>query len=145
MSKIDKAESLFQQGFSCSQAVLAACGEGLGVEEDALLKISTGFGAGMGRMGEVCGAVTGAFMAIGLKHGRSKIEDQAAKEKTQRLVQEFARRFKSRHRTILCRELLGCDLNTPEGIKFAREKNLFGTVCLGCVRSAVEIMEDLLK
>ncbi len=145
MSKVEKAAHLFKQGFSCSQAVLAACGEGLGVEEEKLLKISSGFGAGMGRMGEVCGAVTGAFMAIGLKHGRGKLEDQAAKEKTQQLVSEFAKRFKARHRTVICRDLLGCDLSTAAGIKIALEKNLFTTLCPKFVSSAAEILGEIME
>jgi len=144
MSKVEQAVSVFKQGFSCSQAILSVYGAGLGVDPEPLLKISSGFGAGMGRMGEVCGVLTGAFMVIGLNYGRSRLEDNAGKEKTQQMIQEMVKRFKARNRAILCRELLGCDLGTPEGIKTALEKNLIGRLCPKFVQDAGEILEGLL-
>jgi C_GCAxxG_C_C family probable redox protein len=99
----------------------------------------------MGRLGEVCGAVTGAFMVIGLKHGKSRLEDDnnETREKAYALVHEFADRFRACNGSILCRELLGCDISTPEGRAQAREKGLFNDLCPKLVGDAVEILEQM--
>jgi C_GCAxxG_C_C family probable redox protein len=95
-------------------------------------------------MGETCGAVTGAFMVIGLKYGKARDEDDGARDRTYELVGEFVARFKDRHGSIVCRELLGCDLSNPEGLTTAREKGLFETLCPHLVRDAAEILEEIL-
>jgi C_GCAxxG_C_C family probable redox protein len=140
----DKAVACFKETFNCAQSVLAAYCEELGLDKGTALKIATGFGGGMGSMGEVCGAVTGAFMVISLKYGRTKADDLPAKEKTAALVQEFTRRFKEKNRTISCRQLLGCDLTAPSGKKEAQEKGLYKTLCAPLVADAAEILEDIL-
>lgn len=144
MSKVEKAVECFHQGFSCSQAIASVYGEEFGLSQEQLLKISSGFGAGMARLAETCGACTGAFMVIGLKYGRVRAEDNAAKEKTYQLVQEFVKRFKARNQSILCKELLGADMSTPEGLKLAVEKNLPHTACPKLIRDAAEILEEIL-
>ena len=88
--------------------------------------------------------LTGGIMVIGLKFGKEKPDDEAAKEKTYRLVREFVQRFEQRHGTILCKELIETDLSTPLGLQAARDKKLFATVCPAFVRSAVEILQELL-
>jgi C_GCAxxG_C_C family probable redox protein len=107
----------------------------------------------MARMGETCGAVTGAFMVIGLKHGSAanwlvegRVDDRENGKRlnTYRLVRELTDRFAARHGSIRCKDLLGCDLSTPEGGKMVEEKNLFRTVCPGLVRDAAEILEEIL-
>jgi C_GCAxxG_C_C family probable redox protein len=143
MSNPEKAASLFQEGFSCSQAVLAAYSEQFELDEKTALKISSGFGGGM-HIGGACGAVTGAFMVIGLKFGRTTAEDIEAKEKTYRLVKDFTERFITRHGSINCRELLGCDISVSEGMRIAKEKNLFSSVCPKFVTSAAEILDQIL-
>jgi C_GCAxxG_C_C family probable redox protein len=95
-------------------------------------------------MGETCGAVTGAFMIIGLKYGKTKAEDDDARDKTYELAGKFVAKFKDRHGPIVCRELLGCDLSNPEGLKTAREKGLFDTLCPQLVRDAADILEEIL-
>jgi len=95
-------------------------------------------------MGETCGAVTGALMVIGLKYGMTQAKDEAAREQTYKLAQELAARFKERHRSIICRELLGYDLSSPEGRKAAYDKGLFSTLCPQLVRDAAEIVEEIL-
>ncbi len=96
-------------------------------------------------MGETCGAVTGALMVIGLKYGQTISEDKAAKEKSYELVRQFAERFKVRNRGCLtCRDLLGADISTPEGMQKLREKQAFTTLCPKFVRDAAEIVEELL-
>lgn len=144
MSRVELASSCFSEGFVCSQALLSTYSEQFGLDREIALKVADGFGGGMGRMGGACGAVTGAFMVIGLKHGRIIVEDRKAHEKTNSLVNEFVRRFKSRNGSIVCGELLGYDISTPEGLNSAREKKLFTTVCPKYVRDAAEIVEQIL-
>ncbi len=104
-----------------------------------------GFGGGFAGLGGPCGTVTGGMMVIGLKYGKVKPDDEAAKEKTYGLVREFVRRFEQRHGTILCRELINADISTPEGLQAARDKGLIATTCPAFVRSAVEILQELLE
>ncbi len=141
-NKVEKAVETFSNGFNCAQAVFSTYAPQLGIAEQEALKISAGFGGGMGRLQEVCGAVTGAFMIIGAKHGNSVSSDAAAKAKTYEEVRSFDKQFRKLHGTILCRELLGCDLNTDEGQRQMKEKNLNATVCVACVRDAARIVEE---
>ena len=147
MSEKSKRAVSYFESFNCAQSVIAACGPELGLDIETALRVAGGFGGGMGRLGEVCGAVTGAFMVIGLKHAKVHPEDDegTTKEKAYTLVYEFAERFRSRHGSILCRELLGCDSGTPEGRTQAREKGAFEHVCPKVVEDAVEILEQLLE
>jgi C_GCAxxG_C_C family probable redox protein len=124
--------------------VLSSFGEAFGLEQGLAFKVAGAFGGGMARMGETCGAVTGALMAIGLKYGMTQAKDEGARDKTYKLAQEFAARFKARHNSMVCRELLGYDLSKPEERKAAYEKGLFTTLCPKFVRDAVEIVEQLL-
>jgi len=98
----------------------------------------------MGRLGEVCGAVTGALIVIGLKHGHTEAKDKETKERNYVLVRDFAGRFRSCNGSLLCRELLGCDLTTAEGMEEAKQKGLFTERCPRFVRNAAEILEDVL-
>lgn len=143
MSRTHTALETFGAGFNCSQAVLTAFAEDFGLNREMALRVAGGFGGGM-RLGETCGAVTGAFMVIGLKYGKTRPEDNAAREKTYALVKEFAVRFKARRDSIVCRELIGCDLSTEEGYACAKEKRVFQELCPQFVRDAVQILEEIL-
>lgn len=143
MSNADKAAATFKEGFSCSQAVLGAYCERFGLDKMLAYKISSGFGGGM-HCDQTCGAVTGAFMVIGLKHGRTRADDVEAKMKTARLTAEFAKKFKERHGSVGCTELLGCNISTLEGFEEAKKKDLFKQLCPKYVISAVEILEEML-
>jgi len=145
MNRVELATACFKDGFSCSQAVFSTYATQLGLNREAALKIGGAFGGGMGHMGETCGAVTGAFMVIGLRYGRTIAGDRQSQDKTDSLVNEFVNKFKSRNTSIVCKELLGCDLSTPEGTTMAKEKNLFATICPGFVRDAAEIIEQILE
>ncbi len=98
----------------------------------------------MGGMAQTCGAVTGAMMVIGLKYGRTKAQDNPAKEKTRNMVKEFVGEFNNRHRSTNCRELLGCDISIPEGMEQATKEGLFDTLCPGFILDAVEVLEQIL-
>jgi C_GCAxxG_C_C family probable redox protein len=144
VKKSERAAALFQEGFSCSQAVFATFSEDFGLDRDISLKLSQAFGGGMAHLGEACGAVTGAFMLIGLKYGRTKADDLEARDRTYAKMRQFTDRFKALHCSIQCRCLLGLDIGTEEGMRLAREKNLFQTLCSNYVRNAAEIVEEIL-
>ena len=124
--------------------MLSSFGEEFGLDRELGLKVAGAFGGGMARMGETCGAVTGALMVIGLKYGKTKAGDEGAREKTYESVGEFMKRFKSRHGSLLCRELLGYDLSNPEERTTASEKGLFTTLCPQFVKDTAEILEEIL-
>jgi C_GCAxxG_C_C family probable redox protein len=144
MNSVDQAVECFGQGYACSQAILATYGEPLGLPREQAIKLAEGFAGGMAGLGETCGAVTGALMVLGLKHGRRHPDDAEAKMATNRLVREFLRRFEARRGSVKCRDLLGCSIDTPEKLQAARDRKLFATVCPGFVRDAAEILEVLL-
>ena len=145
MSRVEQAGSCYDEGFVCSQAILSTYGSLYGLERENALKIADAFGGGMARMGETCGAVTGAFMVMGLKYGRTVIENSQTHEDLYSLVREFISRFISRNGSIMCRDLLHQDMNTPQGLKEARDKNLFTTLCPEYVKDAAEILEEFLE
>jgi len=144
MNRAQQAVASFKEGFSCSQAVAAAWSELLDLDRHKALKIAQAFGGGMARMGLTCGAVTGACMVIGLKYGKIRAEDDEAKEKTYALVHDFIKKFKARHGSIVCRELIGVDLDTPAGHDQAVERGIFENLCSKYVRDAVKILEQIL-
>ena len=144
-SKSDTAVGVMIAGGNCAQAVLSAFCPEWGLDKTMALKIAGGFGAGMARVQEVCGAVTGGIMAIGLKHGQEREDDKEAKETTYRLTRELMARFKSEFRSCRCLDLLGgCDLKTEVGQKRFGDEGLLEKVCHPCVRGAVRILEDIL-
>ena len=144
MSEAEEAKKKFEKGFLCAPAVLSTYSEQLGLEKALALKTACGFGAGIGRMGRTCGAVTGAVMVIGLKHGQVNLADAESREKTYKLVKEFIDRFTAIHGSIECRELIGYDLSNSAELKSARESGVFQNRCPGFVYDAARILEDVL-
>ena len=106
-AKSEKAKELFLKGYNCSQAVVGAFCENLGLDFDTAMKLSSSFGGGMGRLREVCGAVSGMFILAGLKYGYSDPTDKTAKTEHYKLIQDMATKFKEENGSIICRELLG--------------------------------------
>lgn len=143
-SNAERAVKCFARGFNCSQAVLSAYASTLGLEVDLALKVAGGFGGGIGRRGDVCGAATGAVMVLGLKHGWTTTDDTDGRKRTYEAVNEFLRRFQQRTGAIDCRDLLGFDLSTDEGMKLAMERRIHTDVCPGFIRAAAEILEEML-
>jgi len=112
------------------------------IDQDFALKITTGFGGGVAKEGEICGAFTAGVMLLGLVNGRGLKEDESYKENTYQKVQEFIGEFKDKNNSILCREILkGCDLKTEAGKEFFKENNFEDEICMNCVSSAVELLE----
>jgi len=136
------AATRFGQGYNCSQSVFSAFAPQFGIPDDLALRLASPFGGGVSRQGHICGAVIGALMALGAGRGADL---PAKKEETYRLGQELLRAFERRHGTLLCRELIGFDLSTPEGWKQAKEKGVFKKICPGVVRDAVEIAQEFLN
>jgi len=141
MNKSTKAAEFFNSGYNCAQAVFAAYCEKFGIDKKEAFKIASGFGGGMGRLQEVCGAVTGAFMVLSLKYGSIKENDIISKEQLYSKIREFDKRFKERNKTINCKELLGVDLINGDKVKNAIRVK---AVCPALVKDAAEILEELI-
>ena len=145
MDKIKNAQTAFDQGFNCCQAVLSALCESLGLERDTALRLATPFGGGLAERQLVCGAVNGALMAIGLATGQVQHSDYAAKEHCRQIANIFLSRFIKEHGSLMCRELLGHDFNTPEGREAIRAQDLYRVRCQRYIADAVEWVEELLQ
>ena len=145
MNSAERTADSFARGFNCSQSVLAAYAEQFGLTEERALKVAGGFGGGMGRMAETCGAVTGAIMVIGLKFASTTPGDIQGKENAYSVVREFVHRFKGRNVAVLCRELLDCDISTPEGMKRAQQEKLIKKCCPKLIQDAAEILDQLIE
>lgn len=141
---IEKADKYFSMRYHCSQAVLAAFSNELGLGEVQALKLGGCFGGGM-CLGEVCGAVTGGLMALGLKFGQSDIDDLNSRIKANDAAKALLHRFKEENGSYMCRELLHYDLSIEEERQKAIELNLFRTFCPLMVKSATQITYDLLS
>jgi C_GCAxxG_C_C family probable redox protein len=145
MEQTELALQRFQQAYSCSQSVFSVLAEPLGIETDTALRVAAGFGGGIARSAGTCGCVTGAIMAIGLKQGDVSPErNKADREKTYELARQMMREFSERNGSTDCRELMGCDIGTPQGQEEARQRDLFRLRCTKFVRDAVEIVNQLL-
>jgi len=140
----ERAIETFRSGLNCSQAVFTAYSEKLNYDNDLALSVSCGFGGGMGRLQETCGAVTGSFMVLGVHTCKRHTDNKTRKEETYKLVQEFSKQFKQIKGTTNCIDLLRVDLKTEEGNRIAKEKNLFGTVCEKCISDSIGIIEKLI-
>ena len=135
----------FLAGYNCAQAVLYSFCDDLRFDQDVALRLACGFGAGMARKQEVCGAISGGILAIGLKHGRGEGQDRTPTEETYRIVRELMSRFESKHGSCICGALLkGCDLNTPDGRRYFKENDLLNKTCVGCVETVVETLDEVL-
>lgn len=143
MTHTETALGIFSQQMHCSQAVLAAFAEELGLTAEQALRLGGGFGGGMCK-GEVCGACTGAIMAIGLKYGQAAAGDTEAKQRCNQKVVQFLDTFREKNGSYLCRKLIGYDLSSDAERDAARAAGVFGTICPEMIRSAVEITETLL-
>lgn len=144
MDRSQKAVEIFTKGFNCAQAVLAVFAEDGSMEQDKALFIASCFGGGM-RCGEACGAVTGALMSIGLQYGYSSVEDAKDKMRSNGLACDFEAKFREKHGTIVCKELLGYDLSKPDDMAKLIELGYFSSRCPVYVADAVDITEEILN
>ncbi len=144
-SKEDKAIQSFKSDANCAQAVLTAFSGDLNLDNNLALSISCGFGGGMGRLQETCGAVTGSFMVLGIYNSNRFTDNKDKKEETYAMIQKFSSKFQSIHGTIHCRSLLNCDLKTEEGQAYMKENKLVEKVCEKCISTSIGILEELLE
>ena len=144
MKHTEIASELFSKRYYCSQAVLAAFADELGMTKEQALKVGACFGGGMCKA-EVCGACTGALMALGLKYGMYRDGDLDSKQRANSYTVRFLDEFARLNGSYICRELLGCDISTDEGKAYARAKGLFTTECPKMIESAVLIAEKLIN
>jgi C_GCAxxG_C_C family probable redox protein len=143
---IEAAVEKFLSGYNCAQSVLYAFGPELGLNGETALKVATGLGGGMGGRGEVCGALTGGILALGLKYGRGEQAEKVVTQQAYKKTAELVTAFERVHGSCLCRTLLdGCNLQTPEGMKRFREEGLHQKVCVRCVRTVGEILAEMLE
>ncbi|MCE5174590.1 MAG: C-GCAxxG-C-C family protein [Bacteroidales bacterium] len=141
----EKAVQSFRSGLNCAQAVITAYADRLHFDYKQALCLSCGFGGGMGRLQETCGAVTGAFMILGFHNCKKYSNNKDRKNGTYAMVQKFAASFKEKNGKTDCRSLLGCDLTTEEGQKYLKEHNLHETICEKCILDAIAITDELIK
>jgi C_GCAxxG_C_C family probable redox protein len=139
----DLARELFNKGYNCSQSVFAAFCDETGLSNDTALKIASSFGGGMGRLREVCGAVTGMFMVVGTKYGYTDASDERAKTGHYRLIQDLAKQFEKENGSIICRELLGISIKHDIPIPEARNENYYKSrPCAELVEQAARILDE---
>lgn len=143
MNPVDRASLFFQQGYSCSQAVLLAFAQTCGIPLEMAARISAGFGGGMGRMARTCGAVSGGTMVLGLRQGTSNPSDKVAKERAYQLTRAFQEEFKNRCGALDCADLLGADISTPEGLAQARAEGCFAN-CSKFVEESARLVAGML-
>ena len=139
--RVEKAKTLFKQGFNCSQSVFAACADLYGIEDEALaLRLSASFGGGIGRMRQTCGAACGMFMLAGLENGSAVVGDAEGKMQNYALVQELAEKFQQENGSLICAELLGIAPKPQEPTPEARTEEYYKKrPCAEMVASAVRI------
>jgi C_GCAxxG_C_C family probable redox protein len=145
MTRTEQAVEIFKKQFNCSQAVFTAFRQADKLDEETALKLATVFGAGVAGTGsDLCGAVTGALMALSMKHGRGDLPSVDAKARTYELGRRFMAEFERGNGSCVCERILGINIGTPQGLEKARAGRLFETRCLDAVRSAAQILEEIL-
>jgi C_GCAxxG_C_C family probable redox protein len=143
--RVEIAVQRFREGLNCSQAVLSAFADDFDLPPKLALRVAAPFGGGIARTGETCGAVTGALMVLGLRFGATVATDKETKERMYSIAQEFLAQFKRRHSSVLCRELLGHDISTPQGRQKVKDLGLHDDLCPRLVADAAELAGEMLK
>jgi C_GCAxxG_C_C family probable redox protein len=142
-SEVEQAVSLYQQGYSCSQSILASFAGRYGLAQDLAFKIGAPFGAGLSCTGDKCGAVSGAIMVLGLQYGSTMSNDAESRSITYQHVNELIGRFKDIHGSIQCTDLLGYNLGDPQQLQAARDQGVFVKLCPLIVRDAALILAEM--
>lgn len=144
MNHKEKALEYYNNNFNCSQGVFTAFATEMGIDEKLALKISTNFGGGE-RKGELCGAVAGALMVLGLRCGHCESEDTESKAQAYSVSTEFMNRFIEKNGSVVCRELLGYDITKKEDMSIIEEQKLFRTFCPQMVECAAQILDEMIS
>ena len=146
MDHPEKAKELFLEGYNCSQSVFLAFADLTGLDLPTGARLASSFGGGMGRLREVCGAVSGAFMVLGMLRGYDDPKDTEAKAAHYAMLQDFAEEFREKHGSIICRDLLSGVKTTPGKRPQERTKDYYESrPCLKYVADAASMVEEYLK
>jgi C_GCAxxG_C_C family probable redox protein len=145
MDKSEQAKAvMLEHHLNCAQSIVSTYCDEFGLDRNFGLKIAMGFGAGMARTGKTCGAVTGAYMILGLSQRINENNSRESIDRTYKLIHEFNRQFKAQHGSLECKELIKCSLTTPEERAVAHDRGIFTDVCPNLVRDAARILESVL-
>ena len=143
MSRVKNAIENFENGCNCAQAVFLAYADKYGMDENIALKLSSSFGGGMGRLREVCGAVSAMFAIAGLEKGYTELDNDDVKAQHYEFIQFLAQKFKEKNNSIICRDLLGLDKNDISSKPTKRTKEFYETrPCGDYIKIAAEIIEE---
>lgn len=144
-TKSEKAVELFHTGYNCAQSVFCAFCEDFGMDFETGLKLSSSFGGGMGRLREVCGVVSAMFMIAGLKYGYIEPNNDVIKQAHYERIQNLAAKFEEKHKTIICREILGLPKGKDTPVPSKRTKEYYQTrPCEKCIADAARIIADFI-
>lgn len=140
----EKAVKAFNNDYNCAQSVLSSFAPVIGISEEEAFSIARPFGAGISYRGEMCGAVSGALMVLGMKLGKTKGDEDYIKEITHYCSNQFLKKFETINGSVICKNLLGKDISIPEEMNKLREEKAFENICPKMVESSADILEDLL-
>nr|WP_321450104.1 C-GCAxxG-C-C family protein [uncultured Carboxylicivirga sp.] len=135
----------FYTGCNCAQSVITAYANEFDMDTGMMLRVASAFGGGMGRTQQTCGAVTGAYMLLGLHGSKLYTDDAEAKVKTPLLVQQFHKKFEEINGSVQCSDLIKIDLKTDEGQEQFKREEMKEKICCKCINSSIEILESLLS
>lgn len=145
MKPAEKAIKLYKEEYNCSQAILSAYAEELGIDEKTAISVASSFGGGIARTGKTCGAVTGALMVLGMKQWNSEVEKEEAKAHVYNVSNQLMQEFEARNNALNCEELLGVSVSTPEGRAVVKANQLSSKVCHRVINDVTEILDKLIK
>jgi C_GCAxxG_C_C family probable redox protein len=145
MNKSELASEYLKKGYNCAQSVIKAYANDVGMNEEDAVKMASVLGGGIGRTGHICGAVSGAALVIGMKFGSTDNTDKHSRNKAYQKANELLEKFSAQNKSVLCKELLGYDIKTKEGLKQARESGVMVQKCPKLVLSAAKILESIIN
>ena len=145
-SRTNRAVATFEEGYNCAQSVFSTYADCFGMDRETALRMSSAMGAGVGRMREVCGAVSSMAMLAGLQEGNTDPKNEEAKEHIYALVRQMSARFRETYDSIICRELLGLEAGAEESAKpYIRTPEYYASrPCPGIIACASRIIEEVL-
>ena len=141
----DAVDTYRDTEFNCAQSVFAAFAPQLGLDRDTAMKIACGLGSGMGKTGNMCGAVTGGMLVLGLRYGMVEPDSTEDKARTYKAVALLLERIEKIHGSSNCTQLMGVDIGTPEGLDTVKKMNLAEKICSTIVQDVARIVEELLE
>jgi C_GCAxxG_C_C family probable redox protein len=145
MNKPEIVSEYMKKGYNCAQSVIKAYAGDVGMNEEDGVKMASVLGGGIGRTGHICGAVSGAALVIGMKFGSTDNTDKHSRDKAYQKANELLEKFSAQNKSVLCKDLLGYDISTKEGLKQARESGVMVQKCPALVSSAAKILESIIS